>query len=294
MTAIPIFSKGRSGQSVSQVQDWLARGRREIFWVQAFVTPDIAAELLGNNPNNRAMKNPVVEKYAGAMQRGEWHLNGQDVIVALSGELNDGQKRLQAIINTGCTVELGLKFGVARETRSTLDVGQKRSLGDHFTMKEYANANVLAATVRLAWCYDNGIYSLSQAPSVSQALDYVKANPGIHEFLRVGARIGSDFGTSGAQFGFAAYVCARINHRIADCLIHRVQDGLGLNEKNLPGWRVRERLQQHSIGKPILRRNEPSAIFIKAFNAALVGRRLRSLSWTHTGSAAEPFPIAGA
>lgn len=278
---------------LDRLANWLKRGETERFVVEAMMTPAMAALLLENNPENRKFQRPTADKWAAAMARGEWHLNGENIIVASTGELNDGQHRLSAVIATGLSVAMSIQFGVSRASRATLNTGLKRTLGDHLAMAGHQNANLLAAAVRLAWQYDAGVYSMGDAPSVDQAFEYIANNPSVGEFLGIGSTIGSQFSTSGAHFAFAGFVCARINHAVARELMDRIKDGLGLSSLGLPAARVRERLMNHLTGKFPLRRNEPSAIFIKAFNAANQGRRLRSLAWTAVGPTGEPYPVAG-
>lgn len=302
MTATPLFNKPRSVQvappkasmDLIRLGQWLERGRRERFLIEAGVTPEMAEYLLARNAHNRPAHQPTVQTYAAAMRRGEWHLNGQNIIIADTGELNDGQHRLLAVIDADMPIALGLQFGVTRQSRATLDQGRKRTLGDHFAMAGHLNANALAATVRLAWGYDNKILSFGQSPSVEQAMDYAAANPAVADYIGIGRRIGGEFNASPAQFSFATFVCARISAPVAEELAARIHDGIGLHAVNMPAARVRERMLQHATGRASLRRYEPAAIFIKAFNASLTGRRMRSVSWSPIGPSAEAFPIAGA
>jgi hypothetical protein len=292
MSAISLFNK--TMEPSHMVRQWIERGRSERFVVEAQVCPAMASALLHRNADNRVARQAIVEDYAAAMRRGEWFVNGQNIIVAKNGDLNDGQHRLMAVIDADMVVTMGLQFGVERATRATLDVGRKRTLGDHLAMAGHINSNLLAATVRIAWCYDNGIWSMSQSPSVAQAMDYVAANPAVHEFLRAGVKIGKEFSSSGSNFAFATFVCSRVSYDHAIALADQVYDGLGLTASNLPAARVRERLIAHASKKALLKTHEPAAIFIKAFNATITGRRLRPLSWSPTGPSGESFPIAGA
>jgi len=302
MTSTSIFGKKlqppppvlvRRNDDMERLAVWLEAGRRERFTVEASVTPEMAEYLLARNTSNRVAHQPTVENYAACMWRGEWRLNGQNIIIADTGELNDGQHRLLAVIEADMPVMMSLQFGVSRESRGTLDQGRKRTLGDHLAMAGHPNHNHLAALVRLAWCYDNRQYSMSVAPSVEQATDYIARHPSVVDYIRPGVKIGTEFSTSGAQFAFAGFVCSRVSKPQADELLARVADGLGLVSANVPAARVRERLLQHVSGKTPLRRNEPSAIFIKAFNHQCAGKRMRSLTWTPVGPQAESFPIAG-
>lgn len=302
MTAATLFSKAKAQanavrpvvQQVDRLDAWISRASRERFLVETPVTPELAARLLERNQENRTTSPLAVQQFAAAMLRGEWALNGQNIIVSDTGELNDGQHRLQAVVAAGIPVELGIQFGVSRESRATLDTGRKRTLGDHLAMAGYQNTMALAATVRLAWCYDAELWSLSDSPSVEQTFRYIETYPEVGAFISRGSGIGAEFKTSGSQFAFAAFVCARVNRPVASELLDRVHDGLGLTAANLPTARVRERLMMHLTGRRKFCRNEPSAVFIKAFNAALNGRRMRAVAWSNFGPAAEAFPVAGA
>lgn len=298
LATLPLHNKdsgsARRAQSDADRLDlWLRRGEVERFVIETEVTPELARLLLQRNAENRLLNVPTVENYAAAMRRGEWKLNGQNIIISSTGELNDGQTRLHAVIDADMPIPLGLQFGVSRESRATLDTGRKRTLSDHFSMGGLHNTNLLAAAVRLAWNYDLGAYSFSYSPSVDQAFDYVRRNPAINDYLNLSSKIASAFKASGAQLAFATFVCARINQPVSRELLNRIGDGLGLNSAGLPAARVRERLLQHVSGRTPLRRNELPAVFIKAFNASLGARRMRAVSWAPTGPTGEAFPIAG-
>ena len=291
---VPIWI-GRQEDGLNRLSQWMRDGRSSRFVVETLVTPDMARAILENNAENRLINNLAVERYAAAMLRGEWHLNGQNIIIASNGELNDGQHRLHGVIMADIPVAMGLQFGVARESRTTLDVGNKRTLGDHFAMAQLKNATNLAATVRLAWMYDAEVSLIGGlAPSVDQAFRYIENNPTVGDYIRPAHQISVQFKSSLSQFAFAAFVCSRVNKHETEELLARVNDGLGLAGANVPAARIRERLMGHLTNRAPMGRMEAAAIFIKAFNASLGRRRMRALSWAINGPKAEPFPIAGA
>lgn len=119
------------------------------------LTPDIAAALLERNPNNRSLSKTKVDDFTHDMKNGDWKLNGEPVIIASDGSLNDGQHRCYAVMQSGVTVKTVMIFGVERETRDTLDQGKNRLVGDYLYMLGKQNANHLAAAARMLWQWQN-------------------------------------------------------------------------------------------------------------------------------------------
>lgn len=118
------------------------------------LTPALAQALLNRNPNNRQMMRSVVEQYAHDIAIGAWEMNGEPVIVSDTGELNDGQHRCQAVLDSGSTIPIVIIVGVPRETRMTLNRGRARTVGDYLAMDGHSAGNVLGAVAMLVWMYN--------------------------------------------------------------------------------------------------------------------------------------------
>ena len=99
------------------------------------VTPDVAAKLLENKAPNRNLSSAIVKKYASAMLANEWYEAGDPVRINIYGQLMDGQHRLAAIIESGCSIELLIVEGVQPDAMMVLDSGRKRSLRDVLAIK---------------------------------------------------------------------------------------------------------------------------------------------------------------
>lgn len=117
------------------------------------LTPDLANYLLENNPDNRLIRQSVVDAYTRDMLTGRWHLNGEPIIIAANGELNDGQHRCWAVATGGKPIHMVFVFGVERDTRITLNQGLQRRLSDYLQMEGTANATRLATLAGMAWRY---------------------------------------------------------------------------------------------------------------------------------------------
>ena len=113
------------------------------------ISPAFAKVLLENNPDNRKLRKAFIKKYVADMQAGRWEsLNGQTIVIAKNGEINDGQNRLEAIIEAGVTLPFMVVWGAERDTRMTLDQGATRSAGDYLGMVGIPQGISVAAVAR--------------------------------------------------------------------------------------------------------------------------------------------------
>lgn len=94
------------------------------------ITPQMAAELLARNIENRPLRASTVSRYAQEMTHGLWQVSPQPIIVGTSGRLLDGQHRLTAVVKSGQTVQMAVARNVSEAVFSVLDRGVTRSLSD--------------------------------------------------------------------------------------------------------------------------------------------------------------------
>jgi hypothetical protein len=95
------------------------------------MTPEFAAELLKHNhASNRRMKWNKINQYARDMEMGFWKLTHQGIAIDQSGDLVDGQNRLQAVIESGCSVPMLLVTGVPTKAMAAADQMAARSVAD--------------------------------------------------------------------------------------------------------------------------------------------------------------------
>ena len=92
------------------------------------ITPQVATEMLMTSiKEQRKIKWSVVHAYARDMKAGLWRKNAEHIHFNSKGQLVNGQHRLQAIIESGVTVDLYVIYDVES---SLFDVGYKRTMGD--------------------------------------------------------------------------------------------------------------------------------------------------------------------
>lgn len=149
----PPKAKKVEAGTVTWFKECLTRGLREPFAEVTTITPGLAEYILTNNPDNRKLKPVKQGHFATDMVGGSWELNGEPIIIAKDGALNDGQNRLFAIIEAQTPVETFVTFGVERATRTSVDQGAARGAGDYLVMLDIPHANQSAGVARLVIAY---------------------------------------------------------------------------------------------------------------------------------------------
>lgn len=154
------------------------------------ITPERAAELLANNPNNRNLSKPLAKKYASDMEAGLWLYNGDPIRTNEKGELIDGQHRLQAAVISGLSFEAELIEGLPDSVVPTIDSGRRRSAGDalHIITGGSAQNNAgIAASSRQVLNYCCGLAPVT-AQSTPAIVRLLARYPEIAEAYRLGLK----------------------------------------------------------------------------------------------------------
>lgn len=123
------------------------------------VSPEEASLLLDeHNPYNyRKLNLSTVKLYAKDMADGNWKENGETIKIDINGNLIDGQHRLQAIVDSGISVELVIVEGLDPSVADTIDIGRKRSIEQY-----------------LKWA--DGAYTAGATGIVQEVLNLMKGN----------------------------------------------------------------------------------------------------------------------
>lgn len=251
------------------LDDHVAKAGNVVTSIVADLTPELAAVLLERNPANRSLKRTKVEDYAKDMKTGAWKFNGEPIIVASDGLLNDGQHRCAAVIESRRSVKAVFVFGVERETRDTLDQGANRTSADYLSIHGHTDTNHLSGAARCLWQWRTyGFISDGSTfrPTRSEIVDTVDDNPGLKKSLEIVSRRGSSAFSSRSVLAFChfAFKSVATEKDIAagffmDCLI----DGANLKSGD-PILYVRNRL---IADRKSLRMPEKAELLFRAWNA---------------------------
>lgn len=276
------------------LKNQIMRGCREgLFTTTVELTPELAMLLLTNNPNNRNISHWKIEQYARDIKNGKWDHNGAAIIIAKDGEMNDGQHRCEAVLEAEKPITTQITFGAERQTRSTLDIGMKREVGQHLTMAGHSNTRLLAYAIASYLAIKNHgrlECPLSARPTTSEILDWAEEHPEMQESVLTASRLAKKIRVSPGLFGALHYLFSERAPRAANKFFEGLIDGTGL-EKGNPMYALREQLVRNAASSAKLTPSETAARAIKAWNAYRRGRSLMALGRRRNGEGAESFPI---
>lgn len=262
----PKAAKQPQAGTVHWLNECIERGKREPFAVVITLTPALAHIILSNNPDNRNIRPVKVRHFASDMRAGRWPLNGETIIIADSGELNDGQHRLAAVIDANVTVPATLFFGAKRSTRITVDQGSAKGAAAYLRMKgvPYAEAAASVARMVLAFEDSNGT-SLSTAVrfTATEVTDRAERDAGIQEAINATAPFAHDaqpYGLPHSIIAFGSYIFSRDEEH--DALEFLRQVALGENLRaGLPAYVLRSKLLNNRYT-----RDEKIELLFRAWN----------------------------
>ena len=255
----------------------VAKSQDKITTLVADLTPALASVLLNRNEDNRKLRDATVVGYARDMTNGSWDMNGEPIIVAKNGLLNDGQHRCAALIKADIAIPMIFIFGVERDTRTTLDQGAVRRLSDYLAMEGRPNAVRLAALAGYIWQYQNrgNIQGSGRdKPTKSECIDLVNAYPNITNSMQIVDGKHAHKFVSLTVLAFAHWVFARkATQAAADSFVLSLLEGANLDIDS-PILYARNRLiAEH--GK--IRANGTAELLFKAWNAYRRGDTLKRL-----------------
>lgn len=125
-------------------------------YVTETITPEKAQQYLQTSKGNRPISRPQVRLYADEMKKGNWQLNGMNIIFDEDGALIDGHHRLLAVIDAGIPVKFDVCRGAKHEAFATYDCGRHRNVGQLLAIEGVKNynkvASIIAANERLEEC----------------------------------------------------------------------------------------------------------------------------------------------
>ncbi|MGW1401191.1 hypothetical protein ACWCRF_21575 [Streptomyces sp. NPDC002405] len=248
------------------------------------ISPQLAAEWLSRNTNNRPLSKSTVQQLAGQIQRGEWQLTHQGIAFDEDQVLVDGQHRLAAIVKAGTTVPLTVTHGVPRTAFTVMDTGRKRTGRDALALAGEANATHLAAALRGLHLYlhaPNSSWSGgSSATSNDQLLVMLDKHPGIRDALHRGIALnrGCRITVTAATIGWYLTTEAR-----PDIDQAAWEEGVVTGARLEPGdprLTLRNTMLSLAAGRTHRRRDdsrEHLLYYLKAWNAWVEGRSIKLL-----------------
>jgi hypothetical protein len=250
------------------------------------ITPQIAASFLEKNTRNRPLNAHHVKQLAKEMKTGRWKENG-DTIRFNGDLLIDGQHRLMAVVESGCSIRTLVVDGLSADVFSTIDRGRRRSGGDTLALLGVINANTVAAALK--WVHrittgkvlHNGLVKITNA----ETEELLSQHPHIQQSVRI-LKGGHKNIMPASLLAALHYLFSMRDAEAADKYVHDIHTGKNLSDDDAV-YLLRERLLQNTYMKQKLRQEYIAALAIKAWNARRSNRKLAVLKYVDT----ENFPI---
>lgn len=127
------------------------------------ITPAVAELYLAKNTHNRTLRPTKIGQYASDMQAGRWRWNGSTIVFGHSGQMDDGQHRCHAVIESGCTVRMLVVRGAELGAQETIDTGIGRKFQDVLKLRGETQWVSLAAAVRSIHVWEMGVRRIGNA-----------------------------------------------------------------------------------------------------------------------------------
>ena len=208
------------------------------------VDADLARHILeAYNSGNRRLSASRVARLAAQMSSGEFENTGEPLILSREGVLNDGQHRLQAIVDADATVDLDVRFGIPRSVFPKTDTGAARTGGDVLSIAGASYGAQVAQAVRLLILYERGLPdAVREFVSNSQVAVAFERWPDIADTAELLAGRAFPKGVKSTPLLCTAFLASRApGKRKLDAWLETLETGVG-EGKSDPAHQLREYL----------------------------------------------------
>lgn len=260
------------------------------------ITPDLAREWLSFNIHNRNIRQRVVLAYAADMQDGNWRWNGETIKFAADGALLDGQHRLAAIAESGCTIPTLVVRGLKNDAQETVDGGAKRRFADVLKLRGEQTPIVLAAVLRnvVLWESSERFTATRYSPTNAQMLQALEKYPWVRDIAAPAENCARHCGLPSSIVGFGWWLFSETapddqTSRDVEFFFGRLADGQAL-AKGDPVYELRRAVENSRSVRGQRSQRYLAALMIKAWNAYRDGNKIGLLSYRPGGEKPERFP----
>jgi hypothetical protein len=254
------------------------------------VTPEIAAEMLEHNDDNRRFRGTLAATYARHMRAGRWRFTGDPIQFSETGKLLNGQHRLSAIVQSGETCQFLVVRGLPDEAQQVMDIGSKRTTADALALIGQPGGRVLSAVATMILTEAGTIKQQVTTPEIIEA---IRENPLIAWAVEMAGTIRIQNVTP-TVVGYVYYRLALIDTDRAHSFFTSLIELTGLPHGS-PILALHRRLAgEKSKPRTTAYRQETVALIFMAWNAWVRGetREIIKLARNASGRLSMPEPVA--
>lgn len=267
------------------------------------VTPEKAETWLRKGGRNRRLSQAHIGRLAKEMLEGRWSLNGQTLKFNQAGDLFDGQHRLHAVMQSGCTIQTWAVFGIHDPNAfQTVDTNQHGRGANQILDMILGGKNTkeLAAIAKrlLHWenIPDKAKYSFTVEAWRKISQDAVvryaesKSNEILSMLKEIRHCLPARRCKACSALTTALIICNRVDEVTTLLFVEGVKTGANLPERSSVVL-LRDRLITPPERGGLNWEIELMALTIKAWNYFAAGKEMTNLRWRQEGPAAERFPV---
>lgn len=253
------------------------------------ITPAIAAEYLKNNETNRPLSQATVKSYSETMKRGEWLLNGESIDFDWNGNLLNGQHRLQAVVNSGITIQTFVVRNLNPNVYTSYDCGRSRTAGQLIGMQGVPHYNIVAACVKIADSFKNGRMTFNTEQRTGKMTNYIivdkfeKDRDNYVESSKFAVSVRSRFGANVISPSYIAGIHYHLIHNLnhnkleVEYFIQNILSFETSNNAMLDTLRIR--FLRDNSNKVKMTNEYKMRLIIKVWNAFVDGVNLKIIKW---------------
>lgn len=254
-------------------------------FVTKLVTPEIAKEILENNTGNRKVTQNHVDFLASQMKNGQFSMTGETIKISKTGNLIDGQHRLNAIIKSGVCLELAFCVGLEDEIFDKIDTGRTRTASDILSVKGFSQVNELASAVRTINRLEKKVkneFSGTSQMSSHDILEFVNNNQNILEIVKWVCTRNPRFRMmSSGAIAALYYLFEKRDAKRVDEFFDAYYTGIGILDNN-PIYVLRNRLIMDSTNKTKLKSIDKAIAMIHTWNLFVKNKNLKRFDFDFT------------
>jgi hypothetical protein len=283
-------STGNSSHaSLSKARLWLHQhlttGIDVRFHWQGIVTPDKACAMLELNTGNRPISATRVAEHVARLKAGTFILTHQGIAFSKEGELNDGQHRLSAIVESDIGAPLIVWFGCERSEFAVVDQNYSRTAANILSIQGIPHSALRASIAGMVYMLRTGP-KMFPRPQEAAAYAIELAGPDLDEACRLGSLLNKV--SSPTAIGLAHYwIATNSPNPMVRIKLRDFWANMSTGENiSGPKLRLREWLtrgtqhSKHSQGLTVYR----AACIINAWNSWASNRKLVNFEWPYSSS----------
>jgi hypothetical protein len=244
------------------------------------ITPQMASEMLMRNKLNRRINQVRLNHYAAMITNGDWQLNGESIKFDNSGNLIDGQHRLNAIIKSNIPINTVVIYGLSEKSFVTIDTGKSRTSGDIFFIEGIKNSVNISSGISkyITLCRGRKTFKSSMAHVRLSNIDileeynssadhYQHLHTSAQKFYRANHKVIS----TSDYIAFHKYFQTKFSYEIVESFFANLENGVGV------AGVLKNRLLDDLVSRKKISSMEKNALIIKSFKYYTEGKEIKTL-----------------